>query len=253
MEKSICIENINRFNGVSGIYDKNRPTPPEEIIKILKSYLGREVELVVDLGSGTGLSSRIWWNHAKNIIGVEPNNEMREEATKKTENENICFIEGVSNKVDLHDEVCDIVTCSQSFHWMEPKSTINEVARLLKNGGIFAAYDCDWPPTVNHKVEMEFLKLRKKAEEVLNSKDEKKAKKWRKSEHLKDIKESGYFIFSKEICVHSKEVCSAERFINLTLSLGGVQSAILRYEDEIKDDVIKFKEVIMEEFGEEKE
>ena len=39
----------------------------------------------------------------------------------------------------------DIVTCSQSFHWMEPEPTLAEIARILRPGGVFAAYDYDWP------------------------------------------------------------------------------------------------------------
>ncbi len=42
-----------------------------------------------------------------------------------------------------------IVTCAQSFHWMEPESTFIEVARILRPGGVFAAYDYDRPPTVH--------------------------------------------------------------------------------------------------------
>jgi SAM-dependent methyltransferase len=38
-----------------------------------------------------------------------------------------------------------LVTCSQSLHWMEPEPTFAEVARILRRGGVFAAYDYDWP------------------------------------------------------------------------------------------------------------
>jgi len=44
---------------------------------------------------------------------------------------------------DLPDGCADIVTCSQSLHWMVPESTFAEVARILRPGGVFATYDYD--------------------------------------------------------------------------------------------------------------
>jgi SAM-dependent methyltransferase len=43
-----------------------------------------------------------------------------------------------------------VVLAVQALHWMEPVSTFVEVARLLRPGGVFAALDCDWPPSVGN-------------------------------------------------------------------------------------------------------
>src|ERR1700685_3598340 len=40
----------------------------------------------------------------------------------------------------------DIVTASQAMHWFDPELALPEIARLLRPGGVLAAYDCDWPP-----------------------------------------------------------------------------------------------------------
>lgn len=47
-----------RFSGFADLYDEVRPTPPADLGLLMASYLGREPEVVVDFGSGTGLSSR---------------------------------------------------------------------------------------------------------------------------------------------------------------------------------------------------
>jgi predicted O-methyltransferase YrrM len=41
--------------------------------------------LVVDLGSGTGLSTVLWGERAERVIGIEPNADMRNEAARKVE------------------------------------------------------------------------------------------------------------------------------------------------------------------------
>uniref|UniRef100_UPI001C2FFD80 class I SAM-dependent methyltransferase n=1 Tax=Lysinibacillus sp. GbtcB16 TaxID=2824761 RepID=UPI001C2FFD80 len=71
----------------------------------------------------------------------------------------LSFVKGYSHELDLAGDFADVITCSQSFHWMEPQSTLREFARVLRPGGVFAAYDCDWPPAFNWQVEEAFRKL----------------------------------------------------------------------------------------------
>src|SRR2546421_671540 len=69
---------------------------------------------------------------------------------------NVSYQYGFSHNTDLLDRCADIVTCSQSLHWMEPESTFAEVNRILRSGGIFAAYQFDKIPTMNWEVEMAY-------------------------------------------------------------------------------------------------
>ncbi|MEM5003252.1 hypothetical protein [Priestia megaterium] len=78
--KHVNNNNIERFTGFANLYDRNRPSPPQEVIKILHTYLGEKPRNVVDIGCGTGLSSFLWMNDSVNIIGVEPNDDMRKVA-----------------------------------------------------------------------------------------------------------------------------------------------------------------------------
>lgn len=239
--------NVDRFSGFADLYDKNRPEAPEFIVDLLCGYLERKPALVMDLGCGTGLSTLIWRDRAERVIGVEPNDDMRSRAESKLgsdpEKESVSFVRGFSNPLDAADASVDIMTCSQSFHWMEPVSTLKEAHRVLKPGGIFAVYDCDWPPVLNWRLEEEYLRLTGKADELASqtADEENRAVKRDKDKHLNELKKSGAFRFTREIVFHNRERCDAGRFIGLALSQGGLQTALKRGIKELDGDIEAFR------------
>ena len=69
--------NLTRFSGFADLYDANRPSAPARLGPLLARYAGVERPVVVDLGCGTGLSSRWAAGWADRVIGIEPNDDMR--------------------------------------------------------------------------------------------------------------------------------------------------------------------------------
>ena len=244
-------KNANRFKGFADIYDSARPSCPEAVAEILQQYLGRNPETVIDIGCGTGLSTMIWKSSASKIVGVEPSDDMRSVAIERSKGiDIIAYIKAFSDDTRLPDAVADIVTCSQSFHWMDPVSTLKEVNRLLKPGGVFAAYDCDWPPVCSASVEKAYENLFSKVHEIERVSDRYKHSfiRYPKDKHLKKIKRSGYFSYSREIVFMNSENCDATRYFNIAVSQGGLQ-AILKQEPElIQKDLEQFKAVVEETF-----
>lgn len=226
--ENIRQSNVDRFLGFQELYDQHRPEAPGKVTELLPLYLGKAPSLVVDVGCGTGLSTYIWRDKAQQVIGVEPNPDMRSKAKAKLNaaDSHISFVQGYSNKLELEDGAADIITCSQSFHWMEPVSTLREFARVLSKGGVFAAYDCDWPPCISWEAEEAYHRLIDKSEQLLEQlvPSEEAALKHNKEEHLAQISGSGLFRFSREIVFHNEELFSAQRIIGLALSQGGVQA-----------------------------
>lgn len=216
---------IARWDGIASQYDAYRPATPSAIVALLTQLAGTsEPAHVVDLGSGSGLSTLAWAGHAAHVTGIEPNVDMRHQAeTRLAEvvtNSDIRFIDGMADRTGLPDGCADIVTASQSFHWMEPVSTLAEVARILRPGGVFAAYDYDWPPTITVETDLLFHDFMARAWEVARARgvsDE--APGWQKSHHLEYMRQSGHFRMTKEIALHSDETGDAERFIGLVLSI----------------------------------
>src|SRR5579884_731368 len=74
------------WTGKARSYDRARPTPPPVLLDLLTQLIDMpHPALVVDLGSGTGLSTAIWGERAERVIGIEPNADMRQQAIRKVE------------------------------------------------------------------------------------------------------------------------------------------------------------------------
>ena len=232
---------IDRFTGFADLYNDVRPNPPKKVCSIILNLLNiSRVNTVVDLGSGSGLSSRIWKRKAEKIIGIEPNNDMRSAAKKN--NPKLEFLNGNSYQTGMKDHSADIVICSQSFHWMEPVDTLKEVNRILKPKGIFAVLDCDWPVTISIESEKAYNNLFEKVYELNRRYQDilPKEKKWSKNNHLENIIKSEYFDYSKEIVFDNSEKCDSDRFIGIALSQGQLQTLLKNNIVEIRKDIDEF-------------
>lgn len=213
--------NVSLWNGLAADYDSYRPQTPAALLDILTQLAhAPHPRLVVDLGSGTGLSTRSWAGRADEVVGVEPNDDMRRRAEARGPDGSVRYVKGYSTATGLPDGSADIVTCSQSLHWMEPEPTFAEVARILHPGGIFAAYDHDWPPVVDCDAEQAFTTFMRRADRYILAGTNSG---WDKASHLDRIEASGRFRYVREILVHSVEMGNAERFIELAISNGIVQ------------------------------
>lgn len=205
-------------------YDRTRPSPPLALLDLLTQLIHtpRPI-LVVDLGSGTGLSTSIWGERAQRVIGIEPNTDMRTQAIGKVVHHpyraHIEYREGVSHQTGLPDGCADIVTCAQSLHWMEPTSTLAEIARILRPGGLFAAYDYEWPPTLNWELELVYQEVDACFEKLLQERGlTQNLPRWRKDRHLGRMRESAHFRFTREFFLHHIEQGDAARFMEMVLT-----------------------------------
>ncbi len=228
--------NAERFSGFADLYDMARPTPPRLVADLLLSYL--EVDptsrpagpVVVDVGCGTGLSTLIWHDRAALATGVDPSADMlalAAEKARKLGTDRVRFVSGDSTHLPFDNVSTDIITCSQSFHWMEPRASLSEFHRVLVPGGVFAALDCDWPPSIGREAEQLYESLLAAAERIALERPWLSAsRKWPKEKHLRNMRASGLFRFSKEVVFHNIEQCDAGRFIAIAVSQGQVQSLL---------------------------
>ncbi len=226
MEGDVAVD-LERYSGLADIYDAHRPRPPAVIPDMLTQLARtRRPQLVVDLGSGTGLFTFIWADRAEVVVGIEPSPDMRGVADARkgasAKAANVRFQPGIAALTGLPSGCADIVTCSQSLHKMEPESTLTEVARILRSGGVFAAYDYHQPPTMDWEADEALVAFRARVDDLRKELGLPRERRWAKAEHLPRMRASGHFRYVREAWVHSIETGNAERLVGLVRSRGSI-------------------------------
>jgi SAM-dependent methyltransferase len=212
--------------GFAEHYDRYRPRPPLALLDLLPPLAGAErPRLVVDLGCGTGLSTRLWSERADEVIGVEPSEAMRTYAEHATDAPNIRYVGASSYETGLPDACADIVTAAQSLQWMRPERVFPEIGRVLRAGGVFCAYEYVvlqtplWEPeAVWHAVRGRTRDLRAQL-----GLDEGR-RLWPVDSGR--LEESGVFRYVRELALHSVERGDGDRLIGLALSEGSLTTLL---------------------------
>lgn len=130
-----AMQPLTRFSNKATDYAKYRPTYPTEAIDIILQGLNTSQIVVVDIGAGTGISSRLLAERGVRVIAIEPNIEMRQVAVSHPLVE---FRDGTAENTHLPDKSVDLVTCFQAFHWFNPELSLLEFRRILKPLGRLA-------------------------------------------------------------------------------------------------------------------
>ncbi len=131
------IDSRKRFSDRVADYVKYRPGYPLAVLAHLRDELGlRPEHVVADIGSGTGIFSRLLLDNGNMVFGIEPNREMREAAEHSLEAyTGFKSMSATAEATTLPDATVDFVTCAQAFHWFEPMRARRELSRVLKRGG----------------------------------------------------------------------------------------------------------------------
>ena len=98
---------------------------------------------IVEVGAGTGKLTKMLANFGLQVVAVEPNDNMREEGIKYTQNTQIQWQKGSGEETGIDSNFADWVLMASSFHWTDHTKSLPEFARILKQGGYFTAI---WNP-----------------------------------------------------------------------------------------------------------
>lgn len=223
---SPLLPTVERFTGFAEVYDQYRPSPPSALGDILTQMISMPFPaLVVDLGCGTGLSTRFWAERARLVMGVDPTLDMLAVARSRTQAPNVAYLFGYGHQVALASGCADIVTCSQSLHWMDRELTLEEVARLLRPGGVFAVYDHASPVIPDWGIEAALQAFQQRADFLENELGlSAQVPRWPKHEHLPGMQASGLFRYTREFYLHHIEMGNAQYLVGGVLSSGQIQS-----------------------------
>jgi len=212
--------------GFAERYDRYRPGPPAALLDLLPPLAGvLRPHLVVDLGSGTGLSTRIWAARADEVVGIEPSDAMRGYAERATGSANVRYVAASAYDTGLADGCADLVTAAQSLQWMRPDRVLPEIRRILRPGGVLCAYAyvAVQTPTWEPEAAWEAVLDRKRVlRERLGLDRERQL--WPVSRA--GIEQSGLFRFVRELTLHGVEEGSGDRLVGFALSEGSMTTLL---------------------------
>ncbi len=138
MLKRVC-KNVSKSSGEFGKlaaqYDAMRPSYPKKAISILYRAINTRQPIILDLGCGTGISTRQLAKNKGLIVGCDADVKMLITALQRPE-KNVSYMQGVAEKLPFADGTFDAVTAFIAFHWFMNRKSISEIKRVLKPGGI---------------------------------------------------------------------------------------------------------------------
>ena len=129
------LSSSDRFLGRVDHYAKHRPSYPAAALDLLAARCGLKAgATVIDLGSGTGILSRLLLERGARVYGIEPNAQMRRYADEALGGGEFHSEEGTAEETRMPAAFFDLLVAGQSFHWFHPERTRAEALRTLRRG-----------------------------------------------------------------------------------------------------------------------
>jgi len=131
------VDTVERFSNRVANYVKYRPGYPSVLLELFRDEMNlRADSIIADIGSGTGLSAKLFLANGNTVFGVEPNPSMRRAAEEfLAEFPHFKSVDGTAENTALPDDSVDIVIAAQAFHWFDPQPTLAEIQRITRKGG----------------------------------------------------------------------------------------------------------------------
>jgi SAM-dependent methyltransferase len=131
----------DHFSGHAGIYCEARPTYPLELFAWLAQQ-APDTELAWDCGCGNGQATVALAGHFARVVGSDPSANQIAQAQPRA---NVEYRVEPAERSSFADGSVSLVTVAQALHWFDHARFYAEVRRVLKPGGIIAAWaysDC---------------------------------------------------------------------------------------------------------------
>lgn len=129
-----------RFSERVADYIKHRPGYPAEVLALLTRECGLgPATTVADIGSGTGIFTKLLLQSGAQVFAVEPNTHMRAAAEAALAAQaQFVSLAGEAGATTLPTASIDLITAAQAFHWFDRQRAREEFLRILKPGGYIA-------------------------------------------------------------------------------------------------------------------
>jgi SAM-dependent methyltransferase len=124
----------SRFSDRVADYVKYRPSYPRDAIDaIVREAHIDEGARIADIGSGTGISARLLLERGYEVVGVEPNAEMRAAAEEGLAAfPRFRSVDGTAERTGLEDSSVSLAVAAQAFHWFRRDEAKSELERIVR-------------------------------------------------------------------------------------------------------------------------
>lgn len=127
----------SRFSGRVANYVRYRPGYPPAVLDVLRAETGlAPAHVIADVGSGTGISAKLFLDAGNEVYAVEPNADMRAAAEAMLgTHPRFHSVDGTAEATTLPAASVDYVVAAQAFHWFDPQGVRREWRRILRPDG----------------------------------------------------------------------------------------------------------------------
>jgi SAM-dependent methyltransferase len=132
------------YSPFAGQYAQSRPGYPEELFGLLASLVKRR-RLAWDCATGNGQAALGLVNYFTKIVATDISDQQINHAIAHPQIE---YRIAGSEQSGLEDKSVDLVTVASAIHWFDPDSFYLEIKRVVRPGGVLAA----WTYHVGHVV-----------------------------------------------------------------------------------------------------
>jgi SAM-dependent methyltransferase len=158
------------FGPAADLYDSVRPSYPPDAVAWALAPLGPGRWRIADIGAGTGIMTRLLAAAGHQVIAVEPDPLMRARLVKVTPGAvapdtvasdtvasdgpdgptptgatapdavpSVTVVPGSAEALPIDDGALDGAVAAQAYHWFDHARTHDELARVVRPGGVVAA------------------------------------------------------------------------------------------------------------------
>lgn len=133
-----------RFGHAAREFDRYRPDYPPELFEHILSAIPKDRrDRAMDLGAGTGKSTRPLLAHFREVIAVEPDAGMA--AKLKQEIPHVTVLTTTVEACEQPELSVNLITIANALHWMDFTKVFAYAWKWLRAGGILAVYDRPLP------------------------------------------------------------------------------------------------------------
>ena len=132
------LDSKKRFSKTIKYYDLYRPSYPHTLINWIQRHTKlKSGSTIVDIGCGTGISTRLFTHQGFKVIGIDPNLAMLKVAHRQ---KGATYQAGEATHTGLATNSTDLITIAQALHWLDIHPTLQEFKRILKPNGHCCAF-----------------------------------------------------------------------------------------------------------------